>query len=66
MKGVQTYLFDKHEAVTEWEKVFANDMTKRWISNTLTHTHKHTHTHTHTHNTHNSTSNKQTMWLTKG
>ena len=28
MKEAQTHLFDRHEVVTEWEKVFANDMTK--------------------------------------
>ena len=45
MKEAQTYLFDIQEVVTEWEKVFASDMTKR----SEYQTHEHTHTHTHTH-----------------
>ena len=50
MKEAQTHLFDRHEVVTEWEKVFANDMTKR--SEYQTHEHTHTHTiHTTQHQT---------------
>ena len=42
MKEAQTYLFDIQEVVTEWEKVFASDMTKK----SEYQTHEHTHTHT--------------------
>ena len=31
MKEVQTHLFDRHEVVTEWEKVFANDTTDKGL-----------------------------------